>query len=143
MRPNRPVDKSRGFIDALRQKYALQKANAKGQEVEINISGKTVEEVGFEKVARQLANLQELRIVLLDGLGIAGVTAQPFSIHHESSLQGFRRIGEQGLKIQELDVSRNLVEEWADVLGICAQLKSLRILKLKSVSLSTFEESKS
>lgn len=130
MRPNRPVDKSLGFLDALRQKYAAPEVNAKGQEVEINISGKTVEEVGFEKVARQLANLQELRIVLLDGLGIAGVTAQPFVTHSESSLQSFRRLGEQMLKIQELDISRNLIEEWADVLGICAQLKSLRILKL-------------
>ncbi|KAL8824979.1 MAG: hypothetical protein Q9191_004691 [Dirinaria sp. TL-2023a] len=130
VRPNRPVDKTLGFIDALRQKYAAQEANAKSQEVEINISGKKVEEVGFEKIARQLANLQELRVVLLDGLGIAGVTAQPLATHHDSSLQGFRWLGEQGLKIQELDISRNLVEEWADVLGICAQLKFLRILKL-------------
>lgn len=135
MRPNRPIDKPLGFLDALRQKYAAQEVNTRDRDVEISISGKTVEEVGFEKIARQLANLHELRIVLLDGLRIAGVTARPFAIHQESFFQELRQVGEQDLQIQELDLSRNLLEDWTDVLCTCAQLKFLRILKLKSGSL--------
>lgn len=42
-------------------------------EKEIRISGKTVEEVGFEEKRLQLAVLQNLKVAVLDGLCIAGV----------------------------------------------------------------------
>ena len=85
---------------------------------EIQISGKTVEEVGFEKIRKQLAELQELQIVVLDGACIAVV---------ESDLE------KQNLKIIELDLSRNLLEDWREITAICKSLYYLKSLKLEYV----------
>lgn len=99
----------------------------------IQISGKTVEEIGFQKIAAQLATLHELRIVLLDGLCVRGVLDRPCLSVQELVLQERQRIKDQTLKIQELDLSRNLIEEWADVVGICCVLRFLTTLKLEFV----------
>lgn len=99
----------------------------------IEISGKVVEEVGFDKIRKQLAELQELRIVLLDGLRVVGVLAsyEQAQISHNEEAQ---KIGETCPKITELDLSRSLLSRWRDVWDICDQLKHLRKLKLKYVS---------
>lgn len=99
----------------------------------IRISGKTVEEIGFQKIAAQLAALHELRIVLIDGLCIRGVLDRPSLSLQELVLQERQRIEDQTLNIQELDLSRNLIEEWADVVGICSALRFLTSLKLEFV----------
>ena len=99
----------------------------------IQISGKTVEEIGFQKVATQLATLHELRIVLLDGLCLRGVLDRPCLSVLDLVLQERQRIEDQTLKIQELDLSRNLIEEWADVVGICSTLRFLTVLQLELV----------
>lgn len=92
-----------------------------------------MEEVGFDKIREQLAILQELRIVLLDGLRVGGVLARPWTVvgSAELRLQERQRIEDQKLKIVELDLSRNLIEEWAEVADICGTLKCLRSLKMK------------
>ena len=77
-----------------------------------------MEEVGFEKIRQQLAELQELRVVVLDGACIAEV---------ESDLE------KQNLKIIELDLSRNLMEDWREIMAICNSLRCLRSLKLEYV----------
>ena len=77
-----------------------------------------MEEVGFEKIRQQLAELQELRIVVLDGACIAEV---------ESDLE------KQNLKIIELDLSRNLLEDWSEITAICKSLSCLKSLKLEYV----------
>lgn len=101
----------------MKKKYASSSAeDIAATANEIHISGKTVEEVGFEKIRRQLAELQELRIVVLDGACIATV---------ESDLD------EQNLKIVELDLSRNLIESWCEIIAICKSLQFLRCLKLE------------
>ena len=105
----------------------------------IEISGKVVEEVGFEKIRRQLAQLQELRIVLLDGLCLSGLRSQPWSttsIDDEWN-QDLSRITETCPRVLELDLSRNLVENWRDVVGICRALPVLQTLKLKYITRST------
>lgn len=102
-------------------------------EATIQISGKTVEEIGFHKIAVQLATLHELRIVLLDGLCVRGVLNRPCLSVQELVLQERQRIEDQTLKIQELDLSRNLIEEWADVVVICSALRFLTVLKLEFV----------
>lgn len=94
----------------------------------IEISGKVVEEVGFDKIRKQLAELQELKIVLLDGLCVAGVLGDGDLDEREKTKA---RIGETCPKIVELDLSRNLMRRWIDVADICDQLKRLRLLKLK------------
>ena len=77
-----------------------------------------MEEVGFEKIRQQLAELQELRVVVLDGACIAEV---------ESDLD------KQNLKIIELDLSRNLLEDWREITAICKSLHYLKSLKLEYV----------
>ena len=100
----------------------------------IEISGKIVEEVGFEKIRRQLAALHELRIVLLDGLCVAGALACPMSAASDTAwLRELEEIGKTCPKIVELDLSRNLIELWEDVAGICSALTVLRSLKVKYV----------
>lgn len=117
IRPFRPSDQSQSFYEALKKKYASSSAeDIAATANEIHISGKTVEEVGFEKIRRQLAQLQELRIVVLDGACIATV---------ESDLD------EQDLKIIELDLSRNLFESWYDITALCRSLQSLQRLRLE------------
>ena len=110
-------------------------------EEKIQISGKTVEEVGFDKINRQLAALQELKIVVLDGLCVAGVNDFPREAEENSTdpthpsarwafVEGLRS---KNLSIVELDLSRNLLETWIDIIGICGALKHLAALDLKYV----------
>ncbi|KAL1964702.1 hypothetical protein VTN77DRAFT_6728 [Rasamsonia byssochlamydoides] len=141
VRPNRPADQPRSFLEALRQKYASEfeeelarrkqggGENAAQLHDLILISGKVVEEVGFEKIRKQLAELQELKIVLLDGLCVAGVLADDNN-DLEKREDELKRIEQTCPKIIELDLSRNLLRRWLDVRDICKQLKQLRSLKL-------------
>lgn len=139
VRPSRPSEPPRSFLEALREKYASEFEQTAVQgasspegaaQKAIEISGKVVEEVGFDKIRKQLAELQELRIVLLDGLRVAGVLPgydQPEDQVKESA-QG---IAATCPKIIELDLSRNLLSRWRDVWEICNQLKQLKRLKVK------------
>lgn len=166
VRPSRPADKPRGFLEATREKYAsefLEQELARQQRSSygdspmstrdplhdsIEISGKVVEEVGFDKIRKKLAALQELKIVLLDGLRVAGILAgahagMPGSGGESSSLEeerdkACREIEETCPKIAELDLSRCLLSRWRDVADICRRLERLRVLKLKYVCLSVF-----
>ena len=122
----------------MRKKYASDARSSDGEGTAaanaIEISSKIVEEVGFEKVRRQLAALHELRIVLLDGLCMGGVLACPRSAASDAAwLREIEEIGKTCPKIVELDLSRNLIEQWEDVAGICTALVFLRSLKVKYV----------
>ena len=115
-------------------------------EEKIQISGKTVEEVGFDKINRQLAALQELKIVVLDGLCVAGVNSFPRQAGDnaldptdpKSCWSPAEELKSKDLSIVELDLSRNLLETWIDVIGICGALKYLATLELKCVSEDQF-----
>lgn len=96
----------------------------------IEISGKVVEEVGFDKIRRQLAELQELRIVLLDGLRVVGILPS-YSQDQDSESDAAQQIGLTCPKITELDLGRSLLSQWRDVWEICNQLKHLKRLRLK------------
>ena len=100
----------------------------------IKFSSKVVEEVGFDKIRKKLAELQELKIVLLDGLRIAGVQAED-GVQKIGGLEmrgeACREIEETCPKIVQLDLSRCLVSRWRDIKDICARLERLRVLKLK------------
>jgi hypothetical protein len=140
IRPARPFDKPQGFLEALHQKYAseFEEELARQKDISekptplhdlIQISGKVVEEVGFEKIRKQLAELQELKIVLLDGLRVSGVLSCEES--PKKRQEELERIETACPKIVELDLSRNLLRQWVDVYDICRQLKQLSSLKLK------------
>ncbi|KAI9782740.1 MAG: hypothetical protein M1839_004728 [Geoglossum umbratile] len=134
VRPARPINMPLSFLEALHKKYASgapgttpSGGSPKGQkatEAPIKWGSKVVEEVGFEKIRRQLAILSELRIVILDGMCIA----------YASRANGGRDVTEEIRqtcpKIVELDLGRNLFEDWMDVVRICQSLKGLRTLKV-------------
>ncbi|KAJ5665995.1 Leucine-rich repeat typical subtype [Penicillium maclennaniae] len=145
VRPSRPSDPPRSFLEALREKYASEPAqeNAENETVypkqTIRISSKVVEEVGFDKIRREMAELQELRIVILDGLRLTGVLSsydQPLDQVQESAIE----IAATCPKITDLDMSRNLLSHWRDVWEICNQLKHLQRLKLNGNRFQSLEE---
>jgi dynactin complex subunit len=87
--------------------------------VALRISGKDIEEVGFDKIRQQMSNLHELQIVVLDKLCIRGAS------------------GDDGEKlasicpnIRELDLSRNLFEDVFEALEICVGLEKLEVLTI-------------
>lgn len=123
IRTTRPLDKERSFLEALRAKYVEEEGGqpAAGDAPQVTqISGKVVEEVGFEKIRRQQAALQDLKIVVLDGM----------QIQSEPS-ESAERIAATCPNIVELDISRNLFERWSDIADICAPLTRLRRLKAR------------
>ncbi len=118
VRPGRPSDGGRSFVEAVREKYMSGAAAATdGREVVV-ISGKVAEEVGFEKVSARLARLGELRIAILDGMRVDRADAGA-------------AVGETCPRIAELDLSRNLFGDFAGVADVCAQLPELRSLRVK------------
>lgn len=135
IRPTRQADRNLSFLQAANEKYVskLEPMTSGHEELQsskpIEISGKIVEEVGFEKIRRLLAELQELRIVLLDGMRVYGVLAGEGS--REEYENELKIIARTCPKIVELDLSRNVLRKWTDVAAICGQLKLLKILKLK------------
>jgi hypothetical protein len=136
IRPSRPIEQPLTFLQALRKKYAFDEtADPAAPDTTIEISGKVVEEVGFDKVRKQLATLQDLRIILLDGLCIAGIQARPWpaDLGAEQWRKELAEITATCPKVTELDLSRNLLECLVDVAGICKALPQLKSLKLKSV----------
>ena len=143
VRPTRPLDKPLGFLEALRKKYTLQAAhlNSDGAAAQvIQFNGKIVEEVGFDKISRQLATLEELRVVVLDGLCVSGMGSKPFSGDLSELARHVNRIKQTCPNITELDLSKNLLDNWTDVAGICKALPHLKILKLKWVATENLDQ---
>lgn len=139
VRPSRPSDLPLSFVEALRDKYASEndselvwtsKPIGQASQQAIEISGKVVEEVGFDKIRKQLAELQELRIVLLDGLRIVGVLSS-YEQPESEVIEASKEIAATCPKIEELDLSRSLLSSWRHVWDICNQLKELKKLKVK------------
>ena len=101
---------------------------------QIFFNGKLAEEIGFEKVAAQQALLGELRVVVLDGGRVAGLTVagEDEGLMRGRDWEGLvdEVRGTCG-SIVELDLSRNLMEGWGSVVGICAGLPKLRKLVLE------------
>ncbi|KAJ5679459.1 hypothetical protein N7462_007703 [Penicillium macrosclerotiorum] len=138
VRPSRPSEPPRSFVEGLREKYASEyesqlvwtsKPAETPTQRAIEISGKVVEEVGFDKIRRQLAELQELRIVLLDGLRIAGVLPS-YEQPEDQVRKSAQNIATTCPRIIELDLSRSLLNSWRNVWEICNQLKRLKKLKV-------------
>lgn len=124
LRPSASWDQSRTFLDALRTKYAATSGNESGQ-ITIRISGKEAEEVGFDKIARQQAQLQNLRIVVLDDLL---VRAYDENTTPEDNLD---KISETCPNITDLDLGRNLFETLSEISDICDRLPKLKFLRLE------------
>ncbi|KAI9674719.1 MAG: hypothetical protein M1817_001623 [Caeruleum heppii] len=136
VRPTRPADSQTGFLQALREKYASDIVlPIVGEESRIQWGGKLVEEVGFEKIRQQLAILNELRIVLLDGMRICGLTIDAglrgsWEGEEERWRDDVEEVAKTCPAIEELDLSRNLFEDWDQIIRICLPLQRLRSLKV-------------
>ena len=128
IRPNRNTDTPQSFKQALRQKYTL----SNGPDNAIHISGKTVEEVGFEKIQRQLQNLRELRTIILDRRCISFIGPGRSLPQQQGEIQDLR------LGVRELDLSYNLLETWSGVLSICALMQYTTNLDVAYVSPQLF-----
>ena len=128
IRPSRPSDSPRTFLEALTFKYGG-KDNVIGLAQPVEISGKTVEEVGFEKIRRQQAQLQDLRVAVLDELQVCGIAEAPLDL--DSMKRAQKDIAETCPNIQELDLGWSLLEDWQAVADICLPLQKLRILKVR------------
>jgi tubulin-specific chaperone E len=150
VRPTRKSDAPRSFVEALKAKYASEEfedpdvqivftTHNSGKDIStqqrrpIRISGKEAEEVGFDKIRKQLANLHELRIVILDGLYMARPDVRSEARHEIADDNGWRAgltdVKEACPKTVELDLSRNLFEEWREIASICEQLDRLTSLR--------------
>lgn len=152
VRPNRKSDPPRSFVEALKIKYASEdfedpdvqivfirqdgkKDPLAQQNRPIRISGKEVEEVGFDKIRKQLADLNELRILILDGLCMWRPVARLGERQNLEDLgcwpEGLTDIKDTCPKAIELDLSRNMFEEWREIASICEQLDKLRSLRVE------------
>ncbi|PGH01760.1 hypothetical protein GX51_05076 [Blastomyces parvus] len=144
IRPTRPADRPLSFLQAANEKYVSEPEPVVSGHGDlpsskpIEISGKIVEEVGFDKIRKLLAELQELKIVLLDGMRVHGVLAGEGS--REEYGNELESIAKTCPKIIELDLSRNTLRQWADVAAICEQLKLLKILKLNGNRFDEIDE---
>ncbi|WEW60728.1 hypothetical protein PRK78_006215 [Emydomyces testavorans] len=146
VRPGRLRDRPRGFLEAVREKYGSSSDAVDAQILPdamhkpIEISGKIVEEIGFDKIRKQLAALQELKVVILDDMRIQGVLAGngDYGLREEE----LERIKKSCPKITELDLSRNLIQDWAEIADICEKLADLRKLKLNGNRLSSLDGGK-
>ena len=150
VRPNRPHDPRRNFVEAIRAKYASEDlTNVELPKVAadavITISGKDVEEVGFDKIRRQLADLYGLRIVVLDGLCIGSQALPSDQVQRgdgvgndltKSTAEVAIGAAETSPNIVELDLSNNLFESWQDIISIVSQLPKLSSLNIGGNRLS-------
>ncbi|KAK0747987.1 hypothetical protein B0T21DRAFT_343701 [Apiosordaria backusii] len=126
VRPTRPADPPQTFLSALQCKYAPPEDHQQsGQPAPrpIFFSGKLAEEVGFEKIRRQQAQLGELQYVILDSTKVA-------TAYSDDEKAKGQQIGQVCPKIRELDLSRNLLEHFDPVVEVCAELPLLRSLKV-------------
>ena len=145
VRSTRKFDQPVGFREAVHQKYAPASIDPDyllgillEPEEPISISGKVVEEIGFEKIAERQAMLDELQIAILDRACIAGYGSKPWWSPYGSELldkdfnqkDSITRFGKDLPKLQFLDLGQNLLELWTDVTAICEAL-NIKLLRLK------------
>lgn len=122
VRPTRPAEKGQSFISALNEKYVGTDQEKESQPAQIVIGTKVAEEMGFDKIRRQMAELTELKVAIVDGARV-----------DKAVVDGDVSIQDTCPKVTQLDISRNLFETVGPVVDICAGLPALRKLAIKYV----------
>lgn len=120
-------------MEAVERKYATEEVDRRDElalkKEELHMAGgKIAYEVGFDKIRAQLAQLSELKIVIVDGMKV--VKAET----------GEKMIREVCPKIVELDLSRNLFQSWDEIIKISAELDNLKSLTLRYIYLHSSME---
>ncbi|KAL9598220.1 MAG: hypothetical protein Q9219_004640 [cf. Caloplaca sp. 3 TL-2023] len=131
IRDSKPSDPPIHFLTAMTRKYGSKDTDGIMPHSEIVvISGKEIDEVGFDLISKKQSAWPGLKIISLDALRLNGICPEP------RSRKDRQRVREQILNLnfqcEELDLSRNLFESWTDVVDICSALPKLQILKLNS-----------
>ncbi|OAQ97006.1 hypothetical protein LLEC1_06364, partial [Akanthomyces lecanii] len=120
VRPTRPSDTPVSFVAALKAKYVEQEPEAsEAPYSQVKFAGKIAEEVGFDKVRRQMAQLDELKMAILDGVHMASARQE-----------GEPAVAHVSPKLAHIDISRNLFENLGPVVEICKDLPSLKKLAI-------------
>ncbi|XP_077607853.1 tubulin-specific chaperone E isoform X2 [Crocuta crocuta] len=123
IRPNK-VNFGVDFLTAVKNRYVLEdEPGEDGKDQIVIIGNKAVETVGFDSIIKQqsqLSMLQEisLRSCVVNGAGDKGAIAK--ACPH----------------IRKVDLSRNLLSSWDEVLDIADQLKHLEFLNLSENKLN-------
>ncbi|KAL2263451.1 hypothetical protein VTK26DRAFT_6749 [Humicola hyalothermophila] len=130
VRPTRPADAPQSFLSALQLKYAGDPAADKEQPQKVYFSGKVAEEVGFDKIRRKQAQLDELQFVILDGCQVACAYEPRAAAAGDDAKDSPQKIGQVCPKVKELDLSRNLFGRIGTAVEICSELRMLRSLKV-------------
>lgn len=132
IRPERKADSERTVLQAIRDKYEFQHQASDGEFPDIVvISGKVAEEVGFDKIAQQQAQLAKLKVVLIDRMAVYGLC--PRGSSKERVASSIQELAAVCPNITELDLSYNLIDSWSEIVSICHALPKLSILKVKYV----------
>ncbi|KAG9232921.1 tubulin-specific chaperone E [Amylocarpus encephaloides] len=118
-------DPDQSFVEAVYQKYAPPEPEV--QPSEHVISGKVAEEIGFDKIRKQQAQLHKLTIVLVDGFRINSAESEDHTIRETCP------------RIVELDLSRNTLEDFEVVVQICGELDNLNSLRLNNNKFSRYK----
>jgi len=136
IRPTRKADPELTVLEAIRFKYGMGSADGTSENKVVVISGKVAEEVGFDKIAREQAQLTKLRIVLIDQMVVNGIV--PRGSTATSILHAQKELGKTCPNITELDIGWNTIENWSQVLEICAALPKLTTLRVGYAIEATF-----
>ncbi|EXJ68238.1 uncharacterized protein A1O5_08853 [Cladophialophora psammophila CBS 110553] len=143
VRPSRNPDLERTLLEAIKFKYApisssgVNVAVSSAADDMIEISGKVVEEVGFERIQKQLSVLTDLKIVLVDELVVSGIARRGASRQHIRNAQ--LEVERTCPNIVELDLGWNVIETWRDIVDMCIPFRKLKILKAGGLRLRDFE----
>ena len=121
------------LLEAIRKKYASESLGDYELHAaqQIQWGSKVVEEIGFEKIRQQQAMLKELRIILVDGLCVQGITSQTHRQIGKKKVLELKNIQATCRQVVELDISQNLLKSWPEIIEICNQIDSLISLRAK------------
>ncbi|EPS40462.1 hypothetical protein H072_5691 [Dactylellina haptotyla CBS 200.50] len=112
VRPNRPHDPPKSFLEGIRGKY-IADVEASGIPEPIIFGTKRAEEVGFDKISKKFSELDTLRAIILDFEKIK---------YCDNNTD---EITETCASARELNISCNLFEDFQQVANICCSIQAL------------------
>uniref|UniRef100_A0A8D1E414 Tubulin-specific chaperone E n=1 Tax=Sus scrofa TaxID=9823 RepID=A0A8D1E414_PIG len=117
IRPNK-VNFGVDFLTAIKNRYVLEdEPEEEEKEQTVIIGNKPVETIGFDSVVKQQSQLSKLQEVSLRNCAVNGAGDK-------------RGIAQVCPNIRSIDLSKNLLSSWDDVIAIADQLKHLEVLNL-------------
>ncbi|XP_061038189.1 tubulin-specific chaperone E isoform X2 [Eubalaena glacialis] len=117
IRPNK-VNFGVDFLTAIKNRYALEdEPEEEGKEQIVTIGNKPVETIGFDSVVKQQSQLNKLQEVSLRNCAVNGPGDKG-------------GIAKACPNVRSIDLSKNLLSSWDEVVDIADQLKHLEVLNL-------------